>query len=109
MMTSLINLVNMSAVWLAAAAEEATEAANVAAKMASNGYGFSMIGMGIGAGLAAIGAGIGIGRLAASSVESMARQPEASGDIRGAMILTAAFIEGVCLFAVVCSLIVATK
>ena len=55
----------------------------------------------IGAGLAAIGVGMGIGKLAASSVESMARQPEASADIKGAMILTAAFIEGVGLFAAV--------
>lgn len=60
---------------------------------------------GLGAGLASIGAGIGIGRIAGSSVESIARQPEASGDIRGAMILTAAFIEGVCLFAVVVALL----
>ena len=55
----------------------------------------------IGAGLAAIGVGLGIGKLAASSVESIARQPEASADIKGAMILTAAFIEGVGLFAAV--------
>ena len=48
-----------------------------------------------------IGVGLGIGKLAASSVESIARQPEASGDIKGAMILTAAFIEGVGLFAAV--------
>ena len=60
---------------------------------------------GIGAGLACIGAGMGIGRLAASAVESIARQPEASGDIRGAMILTAAFVEGVCLFAVVVTML----
>jgi F-type H+-transporting ATPase subunit c len=64
------------------------------------------MGAAIGAGLSAIAAGIGIGRLAASSVESIARQPEAIGDIRGAMILTAAFIEGVALFGeVVCLLI----
>ncbi|MFN0058598.1 MAG: ATP synthase F0 subunit C [Planctomycetota bacterium] len=59
------------------------------------------MGAGIGAGLAAVGAGIGIGRLAGSACESIARQPEASGDIRGAMLLTAAFVEGVALFAVV--------
>ncbi len=69
------------------------------------GKGLLTLGVGAGVGLACIGAGIGIGRLASSSVESMARQPEASGDIRGAMILTAAFIEGVCLFAVVVSLL----
>jgi len=68
---------------------------------------FGILGAGIGAGLAAIGAGIGIGKLTASSVESIARQPEASGDIRGAMILMAAFIEGVALLGeVVCLLIV---
>jgi len=72
--------------------------------------GLGLLGAGIGAGLAAIGAGLGIGRLAASAVESIARQPEATNDIRGAMILTAAFIEGVALFGeVVCLLIVLLK
>jgi F-type H+-transporting ATPase subunit c len=67
----------------------------------------AVAGAGIGAGLAAIGAGIGIGRLAASAVESIARQPEASGDIRANMILTAAFVEGVALFGeVICLLAV---
>ncbi|MCZ2357749.1 MAG: ATP synthase F0 subunit C [Bacteroidia bacterium] len=65
------------------------------------------LGAGIGAGLAAIGAGLGIGRLAASAAEAMARQPEATNDIRGAMILTAAFVEGVALFAVVVCLLLA--
>src|SRR5258706_10337990 len=54
----------------------------------------------LGAGVAALGAGLGIGRLAGSAVESMARQPEATGEIRGAMLLTAAFIEGAALAAV---------
>ena len=53
----------------------------------------------VGAGLVTLGAGFGISKIAGSSVESIARQPEASGDIRGAMILTAALIEGVALFA----------
>ena len=67
--------------------------------------GLLVVGACFGAGLACLGAGLGIGKVADASVESMARQPEASGDIRGAMILTAAFIEGVCLFAVVVSLL----
>jgi len=58
-----------------------------------------LAGAGIGAGLAVIGAGLGIGRIAASAVESIARQPEAAGEIRANMILTAALIEGVALFA----------
>lgn len=61
---------------------------------------------GIGAGIIAVGAGLGIGMIGKSAVESIARQPEAAGDIRGAMILTAAFIEGVALFgAIVCALL----
>ena len=63
--------------------------------------GTAMIGAGIGAGLAAIGAGIGIGHIGAGAVEAIARQPEAGGEIRAYMILTAALIEGVALFAVV--------
>ncbi len=55
----------------------------------------------IGAGLAAIGAGIGIGKIGASAVEGIARQPEASGDIRMSMIIAAALVEGAALFAIV--------
>src|SRR5215510_7935798 len=98
-MTSLYMLTNAGAALLAQAAAPSP------ALNAANGYGLALIGAGLGAGMACLGAGLGISRLAASSVESMARQPEASGDIRGAMILTAAFIEGVCLFAVVTSLL----
>ena len=55
----------------------------------------------IGAGLAALGAGIGIGQIGKGAVESIARQPEASNDIRANMILTAALVEGVALFGVI--------
>ncbi len=76
--------------------------------LASIEWGYA--GAGIGAGIAAIGAGLGIGRIASSATESIARQPEAAGDIRGVTIITAAFIEGVCLFAVVvCMLITFIK
>ena len=67
---------------------------------------WGLAGAGIGAGIAAIAAGIGIGRIASSANESIARQPEAAGDIRGVTIITAAFIEGVCLFAVVVCLLI---
>ena len=74
---------------------------------------FAMIGAhlsaGIGAGITVIGASYGIGRLAASAMEGIARQPEAAGDIRGAMILAAALIEGVGLFALVICIMLATK
>ena len=64
---------------------------------------------GVGAGIAVIGAGLGIGKLAASAMEGIARQPEAAGDIRGAMILAAALIEGVGLFALVICIMLATS
>lgn len=70
------------------------------------GIALGVLGSAIGAGIAAIAAGIGISRIAAAAVESVARQPEAAGDIRGLTIITAAFIEGVCLFAVVICLLV---
>ncbi|QDU74531.1 ATP synthase subunit c [Bremerella volcania] len=55
----------------------------------------------IGIGLVVIGAGYGIGKLAASALESMARQPEVSGNIQTAMIIAAALIEGFTFFALV--------
>jgi len=67
---------------------------------------WGFFGAGLGAGVAAIGAGIGIGRIASTATESVARQPEAANDIRGITILTAAFIEGVCLFAVVVCMLI---
>ena len=63
----------------------------------------------VGAGLAAIGAGIGIGQIGKGAVEAIARQPEASNDIRANMILTAAFVEGVALFAVIAGLLAVLK
>ena len=59
----------------------------------------------IGAGLAAIAAAIGIGNIGKGAVDAIARQPEASNDIRTNMILTAAFVEGVALFGVVVGLL----
>ena len=64
------------------------------------------MGAGLGAGVAAIGAGIGIGQIGKGAVESIARQPEAVGDIRSNMIIAAALIEGVAFFAIVISLLI---
>lgn len=66
---------------------------------------YAVLGATIGAGLAVIGAAIGIGRIGAAATESIARQPEAAGSIQTAMIITAALIEGVALFALVIALI----
>lgn len=63
--------------------------------------GLKFVGLGLGLGLVVIGGGRGIGNIGSSAVESMARQPEASNDIRAAMLLSAAFVEGATLFGVV--------
>ena len=65
----------------------------------------ALLGSGIGLGLAVIGVGLGIGRIGGQAVEAIARQPAAVGDIRGAMILMAALIEGVALAALVFALL----
>jgi F-type H+-transporting ATPase subunit c len=70
---------------------------------------WSHFGGAVGAGLAAIGAGIGIGQIGKGATEAIARQPEAANDIRGGMILTAAFVEGVALFAVIAGLLAVLK
>ncbi len=68
----------------------------ILAAQAITGFGAS-----IGAAIAAIGAGIGIGKIGAAAMEAIARQPEAAGDIRSNMIVVAALVEGVALFAVI--------
>lgn len=63
------------------------------------------LGGAFGAGLVLLGAGMGIGKIGAAAVESMARQPEAAGNIQTAMIIAAALIEGATFFAlIVCML-----
>ena len=73
---------------------------------ADAGAAIGKLGAAIGAGLAVIGAGLGIGKIGGSAMEAIARQPEASGDIRMNMIIAAALIEGVALLAVVVCLLV---
>ncbi len=68
---------------------------------AAAGAALGKIGAALGAGLVAIGAGIGIGKIGASAMESMARQPEMAGNIRTNMLIIAALVEGVAMFAVI--------
>lgn len=58
-----------------------------------------------GAGMVMLGAAFGIARIGSAAVESMARQPEVAGDIRGAMIVAAALIEGATFFALIVCMI----
>jgi len=63
--------------------------------------GLVWIGIGLGIGLLVTGAAYAIGKLAAAAVESIARQPEAAGNIRGTAIVLAALIEGFTFFALI--------
>ncbi|MCG3134281.1 MAG: ATP synthase subunit c [Planctomycetes bacterium] len=66
---------------------------------------WAFVGAAMGAAIAAVAAAMGIGKISAAACESIARQPEAAADIKGNTVLTAAFIEGVCLFACVIALL----
>ena len=69
------------------------------------GMSLAKVGAAIGAGLAAIGAGIGIGKIGANAMDAIARQHEQTGNIRTNMIVIAALIEGVALFAIIVCLL----
>ena len=63
--------------------------------------GVAKLGAAVGAGLAAIGAGLGIGKIGGQAMDAMARQPEVMNKLFTNMIVAAALIEGVALFAAV--------
>jgi F-type H+-transporting ATPase subunit c len=73
----------------------------VAAPVENLGKGLAVLG----AGLAVVGGALGIGMVGKAALESIARQPEASGTIGTNMILAAALIEGATLFAIVVALL----
>ena len=96
----------------AEAAQKGVEAAQKGAeavKAVPPGFLSSHLAAGIAAGIAVLGAGIGIGKIGASANESIGRQPEAAGDIRGGSLILSALIEGIALFAVVVALLLSFK
>jgi F-type H+-transporting ATPase subunit c len=96
----LLLTVGAPALALAADAEKPADPAK-AAVAAPVGTLSILAGSAFGAGLVIIGAGYGIGKIGSCAVESMARQPEVAGNIQTAMIITAAMLEGVTLFALI--------
>ena len=70
---------------------------------------FAKFGGAIGAGLVALAAAIGIGKLAQSTMEASARQPEISGGLCTTAIIIGALIEGVCLIGVLVCLLAITS
>jgi F-type H+-transporting ATPase subunit c len=71
--------------------------------------GFAWLAAGLAIGIAALGTGIGIGILAGKSVEAAARQPEAIPQIQKLMILGIAFIEALCLYALLVAIMLMGK
>jgi F-type H+-transporting ATPase subunit c len=105
-LTALATLGLMIVVDPAAAQDAAQLAHERAVELAkASSAGFKGIGGGIASGIGALGAGLGIGRIGGSAVEAIARQPEMAGSIGTNMIITAALVEGVALFAVVVGLL----
>ncbi|MBT7658197.1 MAG: ATP synthase F0 subunit C [Phycisphaerae bacterium] len=102
-LTALASLGLMIVVDPAVAQDAAGDGAEALAKASASGL--KGIGGGLAAGIGALGAGVGIGRIGGSAVEAIARQPEMAGSIGTNMIITAALVEGVALFAVVVGLL----
>jgi F-type H+-transporting ATPase subunit c len=72
-------------------------AADEAAVAVGSG-GLGALAAGLVVGIAAFGCGMGQGRLADSALSGMARNPQASGDIRTSMMIALAFPESLVLF-----------
>jgi len=66
-------------------------------------------GLPLGVGIAAIGSGLGLGRAVGSAMEAMGRQPEAAGKIQTGMIIGAAFIEALTIYALVAVFVLLAK
>ena len=72
---------------------------------------FGLIGLGIGLalGLAALAGGFGIGKAVSAAMEGTARQPEAAGNIRTTLIIGAALIEALTIYALVVGILLMGK
>ncbi len=66
----------------------------------------SKMGAALAAAIAVIGAAAGISKIGSQALDALARQPEAAGDIRSNMIVSAALIEGLAFFAIIVALLV---
>jgi len=71
--------------------------------------GLAYLSAGFGSGLVVLGAAYGIGRLASSAMDATGRQPEAAGQVRTSMIISAALIEGATFFALAICILLALK
>ncbi len=70
---------------------------------------FLAISAGFGVGIAAVASAFGLGKATKSTVESMARQPEAAGDIQTAFVIGGALIEALTIYALLTALLLWLK
>jgi len=68
---------------------------------ATIGYALPQVSYFLGLGLVGLGAAFGLSKAVSTALESIARQPEAAGDIRGAMILGCALIEALAIYVLI--------
>jgi F-type H+-transporting ATPase subunit c len=110
-MVAMLVLLVAPAVAMAAAAEAPAAAPAANAAPAGGFYFFppgrptTAFGITVGLGLIIMGAGKGIATIGSHATDAIARQPEAGGRIFTTMIISAALIEGVTLFAIVVALL----
>ncbi len=95
--------VRVSLLWASVA--RAAEAAAPTGGLGSF-FSYAVMAAGFGIGIAAFGTGIGQGLAVKSSVEGIARNPEASGKITVTMLIGLAMIESLCIYALVVALII---
>lgn len=76
---------------------------------ADSGKGLIGLGAGLIMGLGILGAGMGQGKIGSSALEGMARNPQAGGDIRGAMILSMVFPESLVILGFVIAILLQGK
>ncbi|MFO7924620.1 MAG: ATP synthase F0 subunit C [Bacteroidales bacterium] len=79
---------------------------SVILQAASYAAAISKVGAALAASISLVGASYGISKIGVTALEAIARQPEAAGDVRSNMIVSAALIEGVAFFAIVVCLLV---
>ena len=93
-----------------ASAADGAEAGDIVVETSDSGWEcLALLGGSLGAGVVVIGGGLGISRISAHALESIARQPEAAGQMFLAWLIPAAMIEGAMLFAVVVCFMVVIK
>lgn len=85
--------------------DQTAPAAETAEESADNSVSGKAIAAGVAIGLAALGGAIGMGIAIAKASEGIARQPEATGNIRSSLMLGLVFIETVVIYALIVSIL----